>query len=141
MGQVALSGIVRRTRKTNREHGFTLVEALISSVVLVLAVTVMAELYYTGMQVMEAQAERALLDGSLRSRMELLISQRFNQVTSGADTVTVNGVDYPITWTVANVDLDGDMAPEAGAKEIRVTLDGRTLTTIVADHSGRVGKM
>lgn len=133
--------MMRRTRAKGAKQGFTLVEALVSAVLLATAVAVMAELYYTGMQVMEFQADRALLDGSLRSQMELLLSQRFNQITSGADTVTVNGVDHAISWTVNLVDLDGDAVPEAGAKEVSVTLEGKTLTTLVADHSGRVGKM
>ena len=101
----------------------------------------MTGLYYSGLQAMEAQSVQALLDSQLRSRMERLISTKFDQLADGSETVTVDGTDYNVSWTVVNVDLDGDATPEPSAKQIGVTLGDRSLTTIVVDDNGRVGKI
>ena len=128
-----------KAKKTS--SGFTLTEALLSIVVLGYATAVMTGLYHSGLQALDAQGERQLLDSQLRSRMELLLSDKFDQLADGSETVTVNGVDYTISWAVANVDLDGDDVPEATAKQINMALGDHTLTTIVVDHEGKIGKL
>lgn len=132
---------MRRSSRRSRSKGFTLVEALISTVVLALAAVTMVALYSSGLQALEAQGERAVLDGYLRSRMEQLISTKFGQLVNGSETVTVDGANDTIQWTVVNVDLNGDSIPESDAKQITVTLGERSLTTIVVDSSGKVGKL
>lgn len=132
---------MQRSSRTRRSRAFTLVEALISAVVLAFAAVTMVALYFSGMQALEAQGERAVLDGCLRSRMEQLISTKFGQLANGSETVTVDGANHTIQWTVANVDLNGDSIPESDAKQITVTLDNRSLTTILVDHAGKVGKL
>ena len=122
-------------------NGFTLVEALISLVVLAFAAVVLSTLYSSGLQALDAQADRAVVDSFLRSRMELLISEKFDQLAGGTEIVTVGGQDYTIDWTVANVDLDGDAVAEPTAKLITVSVDNRSLNTIVVDHGGSVGKI
>ena len=121
--------------------GFTLVEALLSIVILGFMAAVMSGLYISGLQTLDAGNERILLDSQLRSRMEFLISENFDQLAGGSETVTINGTDYTVTWTVTAADLDGDAAPEPTAKQITVTLEDRTLTAIVADHETRLGKI
>ena len=103
--------------------------------------SVMTGVYFSGLQALEVQGERMLLDSALRSRMELLLSEKFDQLASGTDTATVTGQNYTITWTVATVDLNGDATPEPTAKQVTVTLEGRSLTTIVVDNEDRVGKI
>lgn len=110
-------------------------------VILALAASVMSGLYFSGLRSLAAQDTRVLLDSALNSRMELLLSMKFDQLAGGAGTVTVNGQDFALTWTVATVDLDGDATPEPAAKQLTVSLDGRNLTTIVVDHGGAVGKL
>ena len=127
--------------KTKSKPGFTLVEALLSIVILGLMASVMTGVYFSGLQALEVQGERMLLDSALRSRMELLLSEKFDQLASGTDTATVTGQNYTITWTVATVDLNGDATPEPTAKQVTVTLEGRSLTTIVVDNEDRVGKI
>ena len=126
---------------TRSSNGFTLVEALISLVVLAFAAVVLSTLYSSGLQALDAQADRAVVDSFLRSRMELLISEKFDQLAGGTEIVTVGGQDYTIDWTVANVDLDGDAVAEPTAKLITVSVDNRSLNTIVVDHGGSVGKI
>ena len=121
--------------------GFTLVEALLSIVIVGFMAAVMSGLYISGLQTLDAGNERMLIDSALRSRMELLLSEKFDQLASGSETVTVNGQNYTLVWEVANMDLDGDAAPEATAKAIKMALEGQTLVTLVVDREGKVGKI
>ena len=82
-----------------------------------------------------------LLDSHLRSRMEWLLSHPFDQLSAGSEVVTVNGKNYTIDWSVDLTDLDGDATPEPTAKLITVSADGRSLTTLVVDNEGRLGKI
>jgi len=124
-----------------RNAGFTLLESIIAFAILGIGVAAMSALYSTGLNVLEVQGERAMLDSALRSRMELLLSQEVDQLVGGADTAVVNGVNYAVTWVVAGVDLDGDTVDEVGVKSITVTLGDASLTTMAVDHNGLVEKL
>ena len=131
-------------RRIKTCSGFTLVEALLSVALLGLMVTGIATLYVSGLQSLDGQDDRMLLDSALRSRMEVLVGTDFGALSDDSEVVTVNGQNYTIAWTVVNVDLDGDATPEPNAWQITVTtaeLPNRSLTTIVVDHEGRVGKI
>ncbi len=121
--------------------GFTLVEALLAVVVLALMASVLTGLYASGLQSLDARDERVLLDGHMRSRMEMLVSEKFGQLANGSATVNVKGQDHTLTWTVINVDLDGDGTAETAAKQITVSLNARTIKTIVVDNEGKLGKI
>ena len=124
--------------------GFTLVEALLSVVILGLMVTGISAMYLSGFQSLNTQDDRMLLDSRLRSRMEVLVGTDFASLSNGSEVVTVNGQSYTINWIVVSVDLDGDATPEPNAKQLSVAttgLSGRKLTTIVVDHEGRVSKI
>ncbi len=85
-----------------------------------------------------------LLDSSLRSRMEVLVGTEFSSLSNGSEVVTVRGRNYTITWTVANIDLNGDATPESTARQVTVSiteLPDRSITTLVVDHEGRIGKI
>ncbi len=123
------------------DSGFTLVEVLLSVALLGLLAAGMATPYISGLQSLDLQADRMLLDSRLRSRIEALISTDFGTLSNGSEVVTINGQNYTITWVVVNVDLDGDSTPEPNAKQISVSiteLPNRSLTTLVVDHEGRV---
>jgi Tfp pilus assembly protein PilV len=124
--------------------GFTLVEALLSVVLLGLMVTGIASLYVSGLQSLNTRDNYILLDSALRSRMEVLVGTDFASLSPGSEVITVNGQNHTINWSVVSIDLDGDSNPEPNAKQLTVAmtgLSGRTLTTIVVDHEGRVGKI
>ena len=124
--------------------GFTLVEAMLSVVILGLMVTGISALYLSGLQSLNTQDDRMLLDSRLRSRMEMLVGTEFATLSNGSEVVTINGQDYTINWNVVSVDLDGDSTPESNAKQVTVSVSGvtgRSLTTIVVDHEGRVSKI
>lgn len=131
-------------RRIKNCNGFTLVEALFSVVLLGIIATAIAVPYISGFQSLEVQADRMLLDCRLRSRMEVLVGTDFGSLTDSSEVVTVNGANYTISWTVVNLDLDGDLIPEPNAKQVTVSiteLPDRSLTTILVDNEGGVGKI
>ena len=121
--------------------GFTLVEALLSVVILGLIAAGISAPYISGVQSLEVQADRMLLDSHLRGRMEALIGLPLDQIISGTEVVTVRGRSYTVIWTKEDVDLNADSVPEPNAKQITVSVFGRSLTSIVVDHDGKVGKI
>jgi Tfp pilus assembly protein PilV len=123
--------------------GFTLIEALLSLSFLALLATGIAAIHASGLQTMDEQADRMLLDGQLRSRMEVLIGADFASLSNGSEGITVRGTNYTITWTVVSADLDGDTNPEPTAKQVTVTvaeLPDRSLTTIIVYNGGQLRK-
>lgn len=121
--------------------GFTLVEALLAVVVLALMASVLSALYFAGLQNLDAREDRMALDSALRSQMEELLSGAFTEITSGSDTITVNGTSRVVSWTVENVDLNGDDSPEADARQITVTLENTSISTVFVDHEGTLAKL
>ena len=123
--------------------GFTLVEVLVSVILLGLMATGISALYLSGFQSLDAQADRMLLDSRLRSRMEVLVGTDFATLSDGSQVVTVNGQNYTLDWTIVSIDLDGDSNPESNAKQVTVSVagSGPSLTTIIVDHEGRLGKI
>jgi hypothetical protein len=124
--------------------GFTLIEAMLSVALLALVAVGISAPYISGFQALDVQADRMLLDSSLRSQMEVLVGTDFGSLNAGSEVVTVRGQNYTLTWTVVNVDLDGDATPEPSARQVTVSvieLPERSLTTILVDNEGRVGKI
>ena len=131
-------------RHINTNSGFTLVEVLLSVVFLGLMASVIMYLYSSSYAVIDEEAIRMPLDGYLRSRMELLVGKPFAELSNGSENVTVKGQSYTINWSVVPVDLDGDTIAEPTAKQVTVSVAGstnRSLTTILIDHEGLVGKI
>ncbi len=124
--------------------GFTLVEILLSVILLGLMITGISALYISGLQALNTQDDRILLDSHLRSRMEVLVGTEFATLSNGSEVVTVNGQNYTINWNVVFIDLDGDSNPEPNATQVTVSvagIAGHSLTTIIVDHDGSVGKI
>ena len=124
--------------------GFTLVEVVLSVVILALMVSGISALYFSGFQSLDMEDDRMLLDSRLRGQMERLVGQPFDGLSDGSEVVTVKGQNYTISWTVMLADLDGDATPESNAKQVTVSVAGMpdcTLTTILVDNEGRVGKI
>lgn len=130
--------------RTKSHNGFTVTEVLFSVILLgIIAMTVTVP-YISGFQSLEVQADRMLLDSRLRSRMEVLVGTDFDSLNSGSEVVTVNEQNYTINWNVVPLDLDGDTNPEPTAVQVSVSvagMSGNSLTTIVVDNEGRIGKI
>ena len=85
-----------------------------------------------------------LLDGKLRSRMEVLIGTNFAALANGTEDVTINGTTYTIDWSITAVDLNADGITEPTAIRVTVSISGipgRSLTTIVVDNENQMGKL
>jgi prepilin-type N-terminal cleavage/methylation domain-containing protein len=131
-------------RRIKTCNGFTLVEALFAVVLLGIMAIAVSVPYISGFQSLDLQADRMLLDALLRSRVEFLVGTDFGSLSNGSENVTVNGQNYTITWTVSPADLDGDTTPEPNARQVSVSiteLPDRSLTTVVVDNEGRIGKI
>ena len=124
-----------------RKGGFTLVEALLSMTILALIATVVSAVYASGFQALDMQSDRMLIDSALRSQMEFQLGNAFADLSSGTTSVTVNGQIHTVTIDVVAADLDGDAIPEPTAKQLTVSIDGRSLTAIVVDDEARLGKI
>lgn len=120
---------------------FTLIEALLSIVLLALTAGVVSGLYISAAQTSTFTDDHVLLEKHLASRMEELVSRKFDQLSDGSEAITVGGQNYTLSWTATPIDLDGDSVAEPTAKQITVTLDQLALTAIVVDTEGRVGKI
>ena len=130
--------------RMKNHNGFTLTEVLVSVLLLGILAGAFTVPFISGFQSLGVQADRMLLDSRLRSEMEVLISRPFIDVLTEATytgTVTVSGETLPFKWDAVLIDLDGDSNPEANAMQITVEVGGCTLTTIVVDNEGRIGKI
>ena len=124
--------------------GFTLVEVLLSVILLGLMISSISALYISGLESLGTQDDRMLLDSHLRSRMEVLVGTEFTALSNGSEVVNVNGQNFTINWNVVSIDLDGDSNPEPSAMQVIVSVAGaagHSLTTIIVDHEDRVGKI
>jgi len=127
-----------------KNNGFTLVEALFSVAILGLMASCVTLMYSAGLQSLDAQSDRALLESRLRGRMEELVGRQFDLVTSGATNVTVRGTNYTINWSAALFDIDGDATPDSTAKLVTLSvaeLTDLSLTTILVNNEAKVGKL
>lgn len=126
-------------RKEN--GGFTLIEAILSMTVLAIMSGAITGLYATGLQSLDVQRNHVLIDSMLRSIMETSLGTDFDTLASASPPVVIDGETYTATITVVAVDLDGDATPEATAKLVSVTIDGRSLSAILVDSEDKLGKI
>jgi type II secretory pathway pseudopilin PulG len=124
--------------------GFTLLEAMLSVVLLGLVAFGISAPYLSGFQALDVQTERMLLDSQLRSRMEVLIGTDFDALANGSEVVIVQGQNFTLAWVISNEDMDGDGTPESTAKKITVSITerpGRTLKMIVVNNEDKIKKI
>lgn len=131
----------RRSRK--RRAGVSLIEALLSVVILGGMAAGVSALYKSGLDSVDAQGDAMVLDSYLRSRMEQLLSTPFASLADGNEVVTVGDDSYTFSWTISPTDLDGDTVdePDAVSVALTVTETGDTLQSIVVDPADLLGKL
>ena len=122
-------------------RGFSLLEALLAVMILSMSAVAMTALYMGGMKSIETQERFSQVDHACRTRMELLISLKLDQLSSGSASVLIQDENQTITWTVTPIDLDSDTVVETDASQVTVTLDGRSLETILIDTAGKVSAL
>jgi len=129
------------TQRSGSRGGFTFVEALLSIVTLGMAAVAISGAFATALQASDDEITAALFDEAVRSKMEELIATQYWKLGSGTQKVTIEGNDYTLYWYVKNYDVDGDGSPEWSAKEIVVSLEDSTASTVVVYNWGNVGKI
>ena len=143
-GMSRLAGKSRSERRCARRSGFTLVESLISIMILGIAATGISVLFNSGLMALNQGEEVLLYESALRSQMESLISRPFQEVlteASGSQNYVIQGVTYTVQWTAVNHDLNGDGLIEPDAMLVQASLDGRLVSVILVDDGGRLGVM
>ena len=136
-----------RTRLSNLpQSAFTLIEAMLAIAVLGITVAGIAVLYTSGKNASHAQIETLRIQGALRSRAELMMSQPFDSIADSSNTVVIalgggESRKYGEITTVTLIDLDGDNIPEPDAKQITISLEGRSTSMIIVDDRELVGKL
>ncbi len=134
----------RATEKSKVPSGFTLVEVMVSVVLLGIIAAGVSYPYMSGLQALDIKEDRLLLDNHLRSRMEILVSTDFSALVDGSEVVSINGQNYTITWTAVDMDINGDAVLETNVKLVTVSVTeepGRSLTMVLVDNEDRVGKI
>ena len=119
-------------------RGFTLIEALLSSVVMAVTVMAVSAMFYSGFQNLDDEARLLEKVNYASGKMDELISTEFSDITSGNDQVTVGGEQITRRWFVSLVDVDGNPGTEMDAKTIMMTVDDVEFMTIVVDSAGLV---
>lgn len=91
----------------SRSHGFTLVEVMVALVVLTLGVLALTQLSVSVAVLMNRAGIRTELAALAGNRLDEVGARAYADVTDGADTVNVRGVDYvrsvDVTTTGSNL--------------------------------------
>jgi len=122
----------------------TLVEAILCITILGLTASGISSLYVSGLRSLDSSDRRLLLDSQLRSAMETLIAKQFSDLElagSGTRSVSVDSVVYTVMWTTTAIDLDDDGIAEPGAVLLTVSLEGRSLSTVLVDHQDPLARI
>jgi prepilin-type N-terminal cleavage/methylation domain-containing protein len=129
-----------RMMRTDRlsDAGFTLIEAMLSSVILAVCVMAVSTAFYGGLQNLRDEGRMLEIMNYAEGKMDELIATDFAGVVSGSDNVTVQAISVPRQWSVTSYDVDGDAVPESDAKLIVVTIEDVELATLLVDSAGEV---
>jgi Tfp pilus assembly protein FimT len=132
----SLGGMV--TTGGGQRAGFTLVEALLSCVVIAVCVMAVSAAMYGGLQNLHDEARMLELVNYAAGKVDELIATDFARLSGGTDNVTVRGEQVSRKWQVTACDVDGNPGVESDAKLIVVTVGGVKLKTLLVDSAGRV---
>ncbi|RMF95719.1 MAG: prepilin-type N-terminal cleavage/methylation domain-containing protein [Candidatus Schekmanbacteria bacterium] len=121
-----------------KKSGFTLLESLLSITILAIVALSISYAFSMGFKSSdEARKEMEKLSYA-RGMMEVINAVDFSNLTSGTDTVSIQGEVITRTWSVLPCDLDGDSIPENDARKVIVTVDSIKLQSIVIDSKNLV---
>ena len=109
-------------------RGFTLVEALVAIVILVVGVLGAASLTGALMQSNRDATDRTRALELVRHKVEQIQSQGYYEVVTGSDARAVGGVTFTRSWTVT------PDSPIAGLRDVQVNV---TWTDQDGDHTVR----
>ena len=120
------------------QRGFTLIEALLSTVIIAVSVMAVSAAFYGGFENLRDEGRLLEKVNHATGKMDELIATEFSSLTGGFDQVNVGGEQIQRRWQVMSVDVDGNPGTEADAKLVVVTVDDIEFSTIVVDSAGQV---
>jgi len=120
------------------QRGFTLVEALLSTVVIAVSVMAVSAAFYGGFENLRDEGRLLEKVNHATGKMDELIATEFTSITGGTDQVAVGGEQIQRRWQATPVDVDGSPGVETDAKLLVVTVDDIEFVTIVVDSAGQV---
>ena len=126
------------TTGNGQRAGFSLVEALLSSVIIAVCVLAVSAAFYGGLQNLRDEAGLLEKVNYAAGKMDELIATNFARLGGGSDNVTVRGETVQRHWQITSYNVDGNPGVEPDAKLIVVTVDDVGLLTLLVDSAGRV---
>jgi Tfp pilus assembly protein PilV len=126
------------TKNKLPDSGFTLTEALLSSVVIAVCVMAVSAAFYGGMQNLRDEGRLFEAMNYAEGKMDELIATDFDNLSGGTDFVVVQGRELQRHWQVTPYDMDGDTAVDQDAILLVVTVQDVELATLLVDSAGRV---
>ena len=126
------------TGHTGQKSGFTLIEALLSSVIIAVCVMAVSAVFYGGLQNLHDEGATLEKVNYAAGKMDELISTDFARLSGGNDNVTVQGENVQRRWQVTPYDVDGNPGVEPDTKLIVVSVHDVELKTLLIDSAGRV---
>lgn len=106
--------------KVRGKEGFTLIEVMISLVITMTAFLAILAMVNTSFR-SYGRGKRLTVATNLASqKLGDFKSMEVAAITGGSDTVTEGGTPYTRTWTVSDVDYDGDSVPDMTGDIVKV---------------------
>ena len=87
--------------KKKRESGFTMIELLVSLVILTTALLAISSMVYSVMNATSLSKETGTATALMQDKMESLKHTVVSSLTAGNDTIRLGNVDYLRQWSVA----------------------------------------
>lgn len=103
------------------KKGFTLMECMIAMVILAIGLLAMAQLQYTVIRGNAYSKQAMIANNLVYSKMEELKKQSLSSLTSGNETITVDGITYERAWNVTGTENFRTI-------EVNVAFEGKTKT-------------
>jgi len=120
------------------QNGFTLIEALLSTVIIAVSVMAVSAAFYGGFENLRDEGRLLEKVNHATGKMDELIATEFTIITSGTDQVNVGGEQIQRQWQATPTDVDGNPGVEQDAKLVVVRVDDVEFMTIVVDSAGQV---
>ncbi len=129
----------RRVRIRNvGQRGFTLIEALLSTMIISVSVMAVSAAFYGGFENLRDEGRLLEKVNHATGKMDELIATEFSSIANGSDLVTVGGEQIQRQWQATPADVDGNPGVEQDARIVVVRVDDIKFTTIVVDSAGQV---
>ena len=123
--------------------GFSLIEALLSIVVVGLAVALISELVMGATASSNTASLRLQCVCAAQAKMEELLAQPFADLSagSGSEQLQLSGISVERSWTISQVDIPGTGAGvDDNALGIVVTVGGFSVENIIVDSGDNLYK-